>query len=135
MSEGRSPAEVEALAGRLAAERRRTAERIAALTRDFDDIVEAADSANLDDEHDPEGTTVGFERAQVSALLAQARADLAELDRAAELLSAGRYGICEVCSQPIARERLEARPTANRCVACAATRSSARRGRDRPGRG
>jgi len=53
------------------AARERTAQRIAELTAVFDAIVASSDSANLDDEHDPEGATVGFERAQVSALLEQ----------------------------------------------------------------
>lgn len=106
----------------LADERAATLARIAALTRDFDAIVaQAADSAT-DDEHDPEGATSAFERAQVSALLLSARAQLAELDRAEQRVAGGSYGVCERCGQPIARERLRARPTARRCVACASAR-------------
>ena len=65
-SDGRPPA------ARLAIERRRVADRVCVLTREFDAIVAASAEANLDDEHDPEGATVGFERAQVLALLEQA---------------------------------------------------------------
>jgi len=47
--------------------------------------------------------------------------DLHEL-RAAEhalaRLEAGRYGQCEQCEQPIPAGRLDAQPTAVRCVAC-----------------
>ena len=75
----------------------RTTERIAELTREFDAIVDASDHANLDDEHDPEGATVGFERAQVSALLERARTQLADLDAATERLRLGTYGACERC--------------------------------------
>ncbi|MCD9197185.1 TraR/DksA family transcriptional regulator [Aeromicrobium wangtongii] len=34
-------------------------------------------------------------------------------------LHAGTYGRCESCGEVIAAARLEARPTARRCVACA----------------
>ena len=79
----------------------------------------ASAESNADDEHDPEGATIGFERAQLSALLEQSRARLVELDRALERVAAGTYGACEACGQPIAAGRLEARPTARTCVACA----------------
>jgi hypothetical protein len=39
--------------------------RVADLERDFDAVVAASESANLDDEHDPEGSTVGFEELSV----------------------------------------------------------------------
>jgi DnaK suppressor protein len=107
------------LARRLADERDRTRARIAALERDLATLFEAtADSP--DDEHDPEGATIGFERAQVTALLASARAHLEELDGVAARVAAGTRERCEVCGGPIGAERLEARPTARRCVTCAA---------------
>lgn len=31
----------------------------------------------------------------------------------------GTYGICAKCGEPIAKERLEARPIATRCIKCA----------------
>lgn len=103
---------------RVEADRARTIARIAALERDLETLFEAtADSP--DDEHDPEGATIGFERAQVTALLAAARRHLAELDEVAARVAAGGYGTCEGCGGPIGAERLEARPTARRCVDCA----------------
>ena len=101
------------------AARERTAQRIAELTAVFDAIVASSDSANLDDEHDPEGATVGFERAQVSALLERARAQLVELDAASERIQLGSYGRCECCAQPIPPARLAAQPAAQTCVRCA----------------
>ena len=46
----------------LAAERARTEDRLAALRADFAGIVAASESSNADDEHDPEGATIAFER-------------------------------------------------------------------------
>ena len=105
---------------RIAAERERTRARIAALARERDDIIAAARDANTDDEHDPEGATIAFERAQTTDLLRSARTHLVELDAAATRLDTGTAGTCERCQRPIPHERLLARPTTRRCVACAA---------------
>ena len=75
-------------------------------------IVESSRSANLDDEHDPEGATVGFERAQVQALLDAARTRLVELEAAHGRVARGTYGLCDTCGAQISRARLDARPTA-----------------------
>ncbi|SCK13551.1 TraR/DksA family transcriptional regulator [Streptomyces sp. WMMB 322] len=93
---------------------------VASLTRLWEGVVEASAQANIDDEHDPEGATVAFERAQLRDALKQARADLAELDTAAERLRTGEYWLCELCGRPIPVARLAARPTARRCIDCAA---------------
>jgi RNA polymerase-binding protein DksA len=106
----------------LNAERMRTLERIAALNRDRDGIIESSVSTSLDDEHDPEGATIAFERAQIESLLDQSRRHLSDLDRALRQLDEGGYGTCERCGRPIAPERLAARPTASTCISCA-TRS------------
>ena len=100
-------------------ERRRTEARLAALTADYDGVIAASRDTNADDEHDPEGATIAFERSQVGALVAQARAHLAEVDAARERLDAGTYGVCERCGKAIDRERLQARPTARLCITCA----------------
>jgi DnaK suppressor protein len=106
----------------LAAERKSTEARIAALQRDFDAIVSSAASASADDEHDPEGTSTAFDRQHVAALLGQARDQLAALSRAEERLADGSYGTCERCGLPIGAERLAARPAATTCVRCAGAR-------------
>ncbi len=104
----------------LDAERAATLDRMAALRRDFEGIVDSAALVGADDEHDPEGATIAFERAQLAALLDQAREHLADLDQALARLAGGRYGICERCGQPIAPARLAARPAARTCISCAA---------------
>ncbi len=96
-----------------------TLAQIAALSRDFDEIVAANALVAVDDEHDPEGSSTAFERAHVASLLAQARERLAELDVASERLGRGEYGRCDVCGEAIPAERLEVRPAASTCVRCA----------------
>ncbi|AKT51838.1 TraR/DksA family transcriptional regulator [Arsenicicoccus sp. oral taxon 190] len=107
------------LPGALADLRARTAERIADLERDRSRIVAASAASNADDEHDPEGQTIAWDREQTAALLRSARARLAEIDAAVARVDAGWDGRCEVCGEPIATGRLLARPTAVRCVHCA----------------
>ena len=100
-------------------ERRETLARLETLTGDFDALIEASEGSNADDEHDPEGSTIAFERSQQGALLSQGRASLTAIDAALERLEQGTYGTCEQCGRPIGEGRLEARPTAARCIECA----------------
>ena len=103
----------------IEARRVRARERAAALQRDLDDIIERSEDASRDDEHDPEGATIGFERAQVAALIDAAHRELKDLDTATARLQAGIHGICAWCGGEIPVERRLARPTATTCVACA----------------
>ncbi|MGW4463416.1 TraR/DksA family transcriptional regulator [Micromonospora sp. NPDC004704] len=93
--------------------------QVAALDGDLRGLFEASRSSNADDEHDPEGSTIAFERAQLTAVLDAARRQIAELDVALQRLDAGTYGVCEGCARPIPAERLAVRPSARTCVACA----------------
>ncbi|MBQ0902202.1 TraR/DksA C4-type zinc finger protein [Micromonospora sp. U21] len=93
--------------------------QVAALDSDLRSLFEASRSSNADDEHDPEGSTIAFERAQLTAVLDATRRRLAELDVALQRVEAGTYGRCERCLRPIPAERLAARPSARTCVGCA----------------
>jgi DnaK suppressor protein len=107
---------------RLEQARAETQRRLAGLTGTFADIVHASEASNADDEHDPEGSTIAFERSQVGALISQAREHLAELDAAEARLDGGDYGVCEGCGTAIGTARLEVRPVARTCISCAAPR-------------
>ena len=103
----------------LRAHRESTVARITAMTAELAEVAAASADSNLDDEHDPEGSTVAFERAQLAALLLQAREHLRDIDGALRRLAAAQYGLCECCGVPIGDERLAALPMARRCMACA----------------
>lgn len=103
----------------LEEERQTTLRRLATLTGDFDALVAASEGSNADDEHDPEGATIAFERSQLDALVRQGRGNLEEIEAALGRLDRGTYGTCERCAGPIAEGRLEARPTARMCIECA----------------
>ena len=107
---------------RLEQERQRARQRVAALEREFAGLAEAASAAGTDDEHDPEGATLAFERQHAAALLEAAREQADAVDAALRRLAAGRYGRCDRCGQPIGAERLAARPAALSCIRCAGSR-------------
>ncbi|WP_426563503.1 TraR/DksA family transcriptional regulator [Angustibacter sp. McL0619] len=106
-------------AAALAAERCLAAEQVEVLTRDLARVVQASESSNADDEHDPEGSTIAFERAQLSAMLDAARRRVQDVDGALARLAAGDDGRCERCGSSIGDERLLARPWTRLCIACA----------------
>jgi RNA polymerase-binding transcription factor DksA len=106
-------------AARLRGEHAAAVAQLASLQRDHAAIVAASESSNADDEHDPEGATIGFERAQLAATIALTRARVADLDHALEQVVRGSYGSCERCGRAIAAERLAARPAARTCIDCA----------------
>ncbi len=111
----------------LAAEHERAVTAVLALTDDLAQMIAAAESSNADDEHDPEGATIAWERAQVSALLDQARRRVIDVERALQQVSDGTYGRCLSCGRPIGTERLAARPASRTCISCAAAAPSGRR--------
>jgi len=96
----------------------RTQARLAALTGDHTAIVEASVGSNADDEHDPEGATIAFERSQVESLVRQAQDHMVEVEAALRRVDDATYGVCERCGRQIPCARLEARPVARRCVGC-----------------
>lgn len=103
---------------RVRAEYAEVERRIRSLTARFDAIVAGSEFTTDDDEHDPEGSTIAFERAQVVSLLADARRELDELAAATKRIDDGTYGKCACCGEAIAAERLDALPAATRCIDC-----------------
>lgn len=89
------------------------------LNADDDSLRHDRADATADDEHDPEGSTLSGEWQRVEALRRGARAELAEVEASLARVAAGTYGVCESCGRDIPAERLEVRPHAPRCVACA----------------
>ncbi len=106
-------------AARLNELRTANVRRTASLVSSFEEIVEAASDVATDDEHDPEGHTIAWERQQIAALRDETRTALAEIEAAERRLEDGRYGTCTSCGLEIATERLEALPATPTCVGCA----------------
>jgi DnaK suppressor protein len=104
---------------RLSELRATTIGRAASLASSFEGIVEATRDVATDDEHDPEGHTIAWERQQVAALLDETKHALAAIEAAMQRLNVGQYGMCTNCGLAIATERLDALPATPTCVNCA----------------
>ncbi|REJ05105.1 molecular chaperone DnaK [Microbacterium bovistercoris] len=100
--------------------RAEAAARAASAASALQALVHDREGSNDDDEHDPEGVTLSSEWSRLSGLADAAAAELRQVDDALARLEAGTYGICTGCGNPIPAARLEVRPFADQCVACAA---------------
>jgi RNA polymerase-binding transcription factor DksA len=69
-----------------------------------------------------DSSQVTAERGEAEALASKLRATLADVERALVKLDEGTYGECEQCHKPIGEARMEAMPTARRCISCASKR-------------
>lgn len=67
------------------------------------------------DQHQGDIGTETFERAKDFSLLEQLEAEINALDAALRKIDEGTYGRCEVCSNEIDAERLEAMPGTRTC--------------------
>jgi len=63
-----------------------------------------------------EGTNEAIGRIERVGQADALTAKLADVERALAKLDDGTYGLCDVCSQPIGVDRLEAMPTARFCI-------------------
>lgn len=89
-----------------------TSAALTALTHD-------REGSNDDDEHDPEGVPLSSEWSRLTGIAEGAASELHQIDEAIARMDAGTYGICANCGRPIPAPRLEVRPFALHCVACA----------------
>lgn len=103
----------------LLGERERRVHHLAALRHSFAELVAASSDSNADDEHDPEGATIAFERSQLATSIGAAEAELEAVEQAMGRLHAGSYGVCTSCGRPVAPARLQARPATAYCIDCA----------------
>ncbi|HEX4058437.1 MAG TPA: TraR/DksA C4-type zinc finger protein [Galbitalea sp.] len=104
---------------RLGAERDQTVHLIQSIEDEMGAFMDARRDTATDDEHDPEGPTLAFERSQASASLAQSELHVREIDSALDRIDEGSYGLCTTCHGPIKLPRLQVRPRAAQCIQCA----------------
>lgn len=96
-----------------------TAARRDGLHADLESVTAGTTDVATDDEHDPEGPTIAYERSRLSTLIAQADSQLDEIQAALERVADGTYGRCDQCGTDIGEARLEALPATRLCVECA----------------
>ncbi len=74
------------------------------------------------DQNFADSSQVTAERGEVEALAGNLRESLTDVEAALVKLDNGTFGVCEGCGQPIAPDRLEAKPAAKLCMECASKR-------------
>jgi RNA polymerase-binding transcription factor DksA len=89
------------------------------LAQTLREVREARGAESVDDEHDPEGPTLSSEWSRIHGVHGELAAASVAVDAALERIAAGNYGLCARCGLPIGFARLEARPEATLCNACA----------------
>jgi RNA polymerase-binding transcription factor DksA len=109
----------------LERERAEAQSQVAARQAELAELMAASQLVSTDDEHDPDGATIAFERARLTALLEQAERHRDRLDRAIRRAADGGYGECVRCGRDIAPERLAALPGVETCIDCAQRRRRA----------
>ncbi len=118
------------VADALASERAAGLRLVQDLQAELAGIIADQQANPPDDEHDVDGSSVGYERARVAAMLAHAEARLVEVEAAVQAAGAPSHASCDVCGGAIGDDRLSALPSTRCCVACASGG-----GRMRPGPG
>ncbi len=84
------------------------------------DLGVGADSAELTyDANFADSSQVTAERGETEALIATLTESLKAVEAALARMEQGTYGVCEKCGGSITGARLEAMPTATRCINCA----------------
>lgn len=106
--------------------RHRLTTELAAVTDDIDSstaslasFLDSRRGVEVDDEHDPDGSTLAMQYGETAALLDNSRHHLDQVVAALNKIGGAGYGSCELCAKPIPLARLKARPAATHCVPCA----------------
>jgi DnaK suppressor protein len=112
-------AELRLLDAQLRARREGIDRELGGLAQTLREVREARGAESVDDEHDPEGPTLSSEWSRIHGVHGELAAASDAVDAALERIAAGGYGSCARCDEPIGFARLEARPEATLCIACA----------------
>ena len=94
-------------ARKLLEERRRELDRVLHAAREQ---AQPSDELADYDQHPADAATETAERTQFLSIIETTEASLRDLESAVKRLDEGRYGLCEVCGEPIPDDRLEALP-------------------------
>jgi len=107
-----------ALRKRLLNERERALQEIAELDADLSKSLEDSSGGSPYDQHMAETAAATLNREIDLTLQDNARAALAQIDRALHKLEEGTYGLCDKCGKSIGEGRLSVAPFATLCVEC-----------------
>ena len=94
----------------------------ASLQQRLDELGEGDAGSLAFDQNFADTSQVTAERGEVEAVTGSLKESLAEVQDALAKFERGAFGTCERCGEAIAIARLEAKPAARLCMACASVR-------------
>lgn len=103
----------------IAERRRDVVAQVEEVERELVELRRMREGLSDDDEHDPDGVSLSSEWSRLEGLKQTRRDALVAIDEAAARMERGEDATCSDCGRMIAPERLEARPHATTCIACA----------------
>jgi DnaK suppressor protein len=110
--------DLDALKKELIAERERLNTEIAGLDADLSESLEDSSEESPYDQHLAETAAVTLDREIDLTLEENAKARIAQIDRALRKMEGGTFGTCDMCGKPITEERLKVAPFATLCIDC-----------------
>ena len=102
----------------LMSERTRLEHEIESFVAELAESLGDVSEESLYDQHLAETAAVTLDREIELTLEENARANLAQVERALGKLDDGTYGTCDSCKKPISEERLHVAPYASLCIEC-----------------
>jgi len=107
-----------ALRRQLLGERERLEREVAELEADLSESLEDSSEESPYDQHMAETAAITLDREIDLTLEENARASIAQIDRALLKLENGSYGRCDSCGKVIGEDRLRVAPFATLCIEC-----------------
>lgn len=94
-------------------------ERRAQILRNIHDAHEEMDMLNSSELNDEGDFAAASSESMIDQVItAQQSKELGEIEYALEKIKDGTYGICEMCEEPIGKDRLKVKPHAKHCIVC-----------------
>ena len=97
------------------------------LTDTFAGVQSSRSDGTADGAHDAESSSLRTEWSRVSGFQGEAADELAAIDRARQRIIDGTYGLCVRGGERIPEGRLQIKPAADLCIACAEKAAPRRR--------
>jgi len=111
-----SAAELKAMRIELSKELLRLKHELVLIETEMEELIADSGEGAGDDQAD--SGTKTFEREHEMSLVINARDMVLQTERALDRIDSKSYGICEDCSNPIGKERLQVFPRATLCMIC-----------------
>ena len=122
-----NPAQLRTFQSDLDERRLELTEKSQRLADTFAGVQSSRSDGSTDGSHDPEASSLRTEWSRMSGFRGEAVEELAAIDRALQRIVDGSYGLCVRGGERIPMGRLQVKPAADLCIACAEKAAPRRR--------